>query len=93
MITLTEAKRMVARWDKGSFDTREDNIRHHVSLRGRNDLWWYLAKAYNFNKKGASTKFLPKGRIHFERKSGEFLIEKDGHIVTYGKNRPKQPSR
>lgn len=93
MVTLTEAKRMVARWGKGTFNDREANIRHHVSKRGNNNLWRYLAQSYNFNKKGASTKLLAGGRIHFERESGEFLIEKDGYIVTYGRNRPKTSSR
>lgn len=93
MITLAEAKILVRRWGKGTFDDREANIRHHVSKRGNDNVWRYLAQFYNFNKKGASTKLLAGGRIHYERVRGEFLIEKDGYIVTYGKNRPKFSSR
>lgn len=93
MITLTEAKILVGLWNKGRLSSRKANVRYHVRERGNGDLWRYLRKAYNFNKNGASTRFLPDGRTHFERKSGEFLIEHDGYIVTYGFNRPKRPPR
>ena len=87
MITFTEARMLVALWGKGKLPSRRKNIRYHVRERGNGDLWQYLRKAYNFNKKGASARLLPDNRIHYERKSGEFLIEHDGYIVTYGFNR------
>lgn len=86
MITYTEAKMLVGRWGRGTQPSRAANIRHHVRERGNNNLWRYLRKAYNFNKKGAVSKPLPNDRIHYERKSGEFLIEHNGYIVTYGFN-------
>ncbi len=92
MLTLTEAKRLVARWGKGTFETRLDNIRDHVRERGGGDTWAYLRVAYEFNKTRSTRKTLPNGRTRFTRKSGEFLIEHNGYIVTHGFNRPKQNS-
>ena len=89
----TEAKRLIGRWGKGTLPTRKANIRFHVRERGSNNLWRYLRKAYNFNKKGAVVKLLPEHRTHFGRKSGEFLIEHNGYIVTYGFNRPQRTAR
>ncbi len=93
MINYTEAKRLVARWGRGTLPNRQANIRYHALKRGNNDVWRYLRKAYNFNKKGAVVKLLPENRVHLERKSGEFLIEHNGYIVTYGFNRPQRASR
>ena len=87
MLTFTEAKMLTARWGKGTQDSQNANIKYHVRERGRGDLWRYLRKAYNFNKTGSKSKPLPDNRIHYERKSGEFLIEHNGYIVTYGFNR------
>ena len=42
--------------------------------------------ASNFNKKGAHKTVLPDGAIRWNRKDGEFLIERNGKIVTYGYN-------
>ncbi len=93
MVTLTEAKKLVRRWGRGTQSSRKANIEYHVRERGKRDLWRYLRKAHNFNKKGASARALPNSRIHYERKSGEFLIEHNGYIVTYGSNRRKNASR
>ena len=87
MITFAEARMLVRRWGKGTQPSRKANTRHHVHKRGNDNLWRYLRKAYNFNKNGATSKPLPDNRIHHERKSGEFLIEHNGYIVTYGFNR------
>jgi glutathione peroxidase-family protein len=93
MLKYSEAKWLVSRWGKGSFPSRGLNIRHHVRTRGENDLWKYLRKAYNFHKRGAETKLQSDGTWRFERKDGEFLIERDGKIVTYGYNRRKNIAR
>ncbi len=90
MIAYTEAKKLISRWDKGTFDTRSDNIRDHVRERGGGDTWTYLRIAYEFNKTRSTRKVLPNGRIRFTHESGEFLIEHNGYIVTHGFNRPKQ---
>jgi hypothetical protein len=87
MIKLTEAKRLIGRWGKGSFKKRKLNIKSHVVTRGSLDTWRYLRKAYNFNKTGASSSGVRfDGSIFYKRQNGEFLIERDGKIVTYGQN-------
>ena len=92
MIKLTEAKSLIARWEKGSFKKRKLNIKSHVRTRGRSDTWGYLRKADNFNKTRASSSGIRSdGSILYKRKSGEFLIERDGKIVTYGQNAIRRP--
>ena len=84
---LKEAKRLMSMWDKGSFPTRAKSIRHHANKHGfGDDVAKYMRKAANFNKKGARKKELEDGAIRWNRKSGEFLIERGGKIVSYGVN-------
>jgi hypothetical protein len=45
----------------------------------------YLCKAANFNKKGARKRLLLNDAVCWN-KGNEFLIERDGKIVTYGEN-------
>lgn len=85
----TEAKRLIQRWGRGTFPRRSQNIKSHAAKRGSGDIWRYLRLAYNFNKKGSTATVQSDNTIRYERKSGEFLIERDGLIVTYGRNRPK----
>lgn len=85
----TEAKRLIRRWGRGTFPSRSLNIKYHAAKRGDGDIWRYLRRAYNFNKKGATATVQSGDTVRYERKSGEFLIERDGLIVTYGRNRPK----
>ncbi|OUS24651.1 hypothetical protein A9Q99_24095 [Gammaproteobacteria bacterium 45_16_T64] len=85
---LKEAKQLMSRWDKATYDTLSDSIRDHAKRHGfGNDIPKYLRKAANFNKKGAKQKTLDDGATRWNRKNGEFLIERDGEIVTYGVNK------
>ena len=62
------------------------NCPDHCNKHGfEGDYLRYLRKASNFNKRGAKTKYLPDGAIRWN-KGYEFLIERDGKIVTYGEN-------
>ena len=83
---FSEAKHLMSKWGKGSFDTVADSIRHHAGKHGGDDITKYLRKAASFNKRGAKKKVLDNGVTRWNRKSGEFLIERKGKIVTYGKN-------
>jgi hypothetical protein len=86
--TLSEAKKLVAKWEKGTFDTLRDTILYHWQKHlPERDVWTYLRKAADFNKKGAVRKFLDDGITRYERKSGEYLMERDGKIISYGINR------
>ena len=85
---LSEAKKLVARWEKGTFSTLRGSILYHWQKHmPGTDVWTYLRKAAAFNKKGAVRKLVDDGIIRYERKSGEYLMEREGKIVSYGINR------
>ena len=68
-------------------DNVAQSIRYHAKKHGfGNDVPKYLRKAANFGKKGAKKKLLPDGATRWTKKNGEFLIERGGKIVTYGRN-------
>ncbi len=82
---LSEAKQLMKMWDKRSFRTLSDSIRYHAGKHGGgSDPWKYMRRAASFNKKGATRKPLGDGATRWTRKNGEFLIEKNGKIVSYG---------
>ena len=84
---LSEAKALLAGWSKGSFGNVARSIRYHARKHGfGSDIPKYLRKAANFNKRGATRKLLEDGAVRWNRKGGEFLIERGGQIVTYGIN-------
>jgi len=86
-IPFKEAKKLMSKWDKSSYSTVSNSIRDHAKRHGYgDDILKYLRKAENFNKKGAKKKILENGATRWNRKSGEFLIERKGKIVSYGKN-------
>lgn len=81
--SLSEAKKLIKRWDKGNHKTNSDSIRYHVNKHGDGNTLKYLRKAYNFNKKGGHKVTRIDGSTIYKRKSGEYLIERDGKIVSY----------
>jgi RHS repeat-associated protein len=84
---LKEARRLVSMWDKSTFESITASIRYHAGTHGyADDIAKYLRKAAEFNKKGAN-KTIKNDVITWTRKSGEFLMERFGKIVTYGQNR------
>lgn len=87
-MTCSEAKRFMGIWDKATFSTRSDSIRHHTVKHGLDrDVWKYLGKASNFRKRGAKKIYRSQDdSTLYLRKNGEFLIERNGKIITYGQN-------
>lgn len=83
-ITLSEAKRLLELWEKATFRTRSDSIRHHAVKHGfGKDVWRYMRKASCFKKKGAKKVYRSQDdSTLYLRKSGEFLIERKGKIIT-----------
>jgi hypothetical protein len=80
-----EAERLLSQWDASTFDTLADSLRYHAQKHGfGDDMAKYLRKASNFNKKGARKRLLEDGATRWTRESGEFLIERNGKIVSYG---------
>lgn len=86
-MALGEAKKLMSRWDKSTYSSVASSIRDHATRHGfGKDIPKYLRKAANFNKRGAKQKNLEGGATRWNRKNGEFLIERNGKIVTYGIN-------
>ena len=80
-----EAKALMKMWDASTFPTLAKSLRYHANTHGfRDDVWKYMRKAANFNKYGATKKLLADGATRWKHKSGEFLIERAGKIVSYG---------
>jgi hypothetical protein len=85
--TLSEAKRLLSRWDPGTFETIAASIRFHAPKHATGmHLWTYLRRAAAFRKKRATRRYSPDGTVRYEKPSGEFMIEREGKIVTYGTN-------
>jgi hypothetical protein len=83
---IAEIHQRMAGWDKATYPTLPASIVRHAEKHGfAGDYLRYLRKAANFNKKGARKKRLPDGAIRWH-KGDEFIIERDGKIVTYGEN-------
>ena len=73
-------------WDRATYPTLAMSIVKHARKHGFPDQYLrYLRKAKNFSKKGARKKLLLDGATRWN-KGAEFLIERDGRIITYGEN-------
>jgi len=85
--SFSEARTLYSKWGVGSFNTVGDNIKYHANKRANGDYVKYMRQADNFNKRGArNTGIRSDGSILY-RRGEQFLIERDGLIVTYGKGR------
>ena len=59
-----------------------EGIIWHANKHGDGKMLKYLRQANNFNKRRAKSKWV-EGAKKWTRKSGEYLIERDGKIVSY----------
>lgn len=83
---VAEIKILMENWDKATYATLANSIVDHADRHDFEDNYLkYLRKAKNFNKKGARKKILSDGAVRWN-KSDEFLIERNGKIVSYGQN-------
>lgn len=83
---IIEIKNLMAKWDKATYPTLANSIVDHADRHGfTGNYLKYLRKADNFNKKGARKKLLPNGASRWN-KGTEFIIEKNGKIISYGEN-------
>lgn len=87
---VEEIERYMQRWGVGrpeqKFATPAHCMVWHANKHGDGDILKYLRKANAFNKKHAKRKWV-RGAKRWIRKNGEFLIERDGKIVSYGMNK------
>lgn len=92
-ITLSEAKRLISQWSKGTLPTVAKSIKYHFLRHGNEvsatDVWQYLRKAEAFgrNLRGARASIL---RNNFTRymKNGYYVIkDKTGKIISFGLER------
>ncbi|HEY9847876.1 MAG TPA: hypothetical protein V6D28_00330 [Leptolyngbyaceae cyanobacterium] len=83
---IAEIKAIIEKWDKATYPTVANSIVDHADRHGfTGNYLKYLRKANNFNKKGARKKLLPNGALRWN-KGIEFIIERDGKIISYGEN-------
>ncbi|WNZ27569.1 hypothetical protein HJG54_32390 [Leptolyngbya sp. NK1-12] len=83
---VAEIQTLMTNWDQATYPTLAASIVKHAQKHGfTGDYLRYLRKAASFNKKGARRKQLPDGATRWH-KGQEFLIERNGKIVTYGEN-------
>lgn len=83
---MVEMQVLMQRWDRATYPTLPTSIVKHAKKHGfSGEYLRYLRKAANFNKKFARKKLLPDGATRWH-KGNEFLIERNGKVVTYGEN-------
>ena len=85
--SFKEARGLYKEWGTGSFSTVGENIRYHADYRGSGNYVKYMRQASNFNKRGASSTGLRSDGSILYKRNGEFLIQRDGLTVTYGRGR------
>ena len=83
---VDEIQTLMATWDAATYTSIAHSIVDHADRHGfQTDYLRYLRKAKNFNKKGAKRKTLSDASTRWH-KGTEFLIERDGKIISYGEN-------
>jgi hypothetical protein len=83
---IQEIETLMTEWDAATYSSIAHSIFDHAERHGfLADYLKYLRKAHNFNRRRAKQKILSDGSIRWH-KGIEFLIERDGKIVSYGEN-------
>ena len=87
--SLAERVELLSKWDAGEHASVESSVAYHrLAHAAELDLWSYLRRAAAFDRDKATrnppTGTRRDGTVKFKHKSGEFLIERDGKILSYG---------
>jgi glutathione peroxidase-family protein len=83
---VAEIQALMTEWDLATYTSVAHSIVDHADRHGfRPDYLKYLRKAHNFNRKRAKQRVLSNGSVRWN-KGSEFLIERNGKIVSYGEN-------
>ena len=84
--TEIEIKQLMENWEKATYPSLANSIVDHADRHNfRGNYLKYLRKADNFNKKRAKRKILPNSTYRWN-KGNEFIIERNGKIISYGEN-------
>ena len=84
-----EIRRLMAGWGKAFFTSVAHCIVYHANEHGFPGRYLlYLRVASNFNKKRASKTERKDGTTIWVRSNHEFLIEHNGLVIVYGRNKP-----
>jgi hypothetical protein len=83
---IDEIRILMEDWNPATYTSIAHSIVDHAERHGfQGNYLRYLRKANNFNKRGSSKKQLSDGSTRWN-KGFEFLIERNGKIVSYGEN-------
>ena len=82
-----EFERLSGKWSSASFDSLEDSLMYHANKHHDGDVAKMLRRSSGFNKRGAKKTDLGGGAVRWNKKNGEFLIEKQGKTVSHGYNK------
>lgn len=87
--SLAERVELLSKWDAGEHASVESSVAYHRLAHGEGlDLWEYLRRAAAFDLNEAArnppTGTRRDGTVKYKKKSGEFLIERNGKILSYG---------
>ena len=88
--SLAERVELLSIWDAGEHPTVEASVAYHHQAHGQGlSLLEYLRAAARFDRTTAtrnpSSGTRRGGTVKYKRKNGEFLIEKGGKILSYGR--------
>lgn len=89
-ISLTEAKRLVGQWSKGTFPSVSESIKYHFKRHGRevsaNTVWQYLRKAaaLSRNPRGAKVHILENDALRYVKKGYYVIKDRSGKILSFG---------
>jgi hypothetical protein len=87
--TLAEQVELLSKWDAGEHPTVYSSVHYHHRAHGLGmTLWEYLRLAAGFDRSTAirvpRAGTRPGGTVKYKRQNGEFVIERNGKILSYG---------
>lgn len=86
---VQEIEKYMQTWGVGKPEQKFSSPAHcmvrHANKHGGGNILKYLRKANSFNKRRARSRWV-EGAKRWNKRNGEFLIERDGKIVSYGLN-------
>jgi hypothetical protein len=83
-LQVQEIENLMDNWGQASYDSVAHCIVDHANRHGfPGEYLKYLRKADHFNKKRSKKRTPEPGVTRWKKHSGEYLIERDGKIVSY----------